>query len=246
MTKHFKFRLVAFLTLVNLLGSQIVFAADISVGPMGNFETGNSNNVPSSVPTYNAPTYTLTYNIPTQGNSGWQQIDTTNQNQQTGQNPFDSLTNGTDNASQDQLIMQGEQERVLTEEELDDFFEQLIRPNAYGTDPIGTFMRRLPRFGMSFFRQPASTFAPLENAPVTQSYRITAGDELSLTIWGIPEEGNYTFGVNRDGMAIIPHLGSVRLAGYTLNEAERVIQARLNQYYTGYQMNLSMGRLSSI
>ena len=47
-------------------------------------------------------------------------------------------------------------------------------------------------------------------------------------------------------MAVIPHLGSVRLAGYTLDEAERILQARLNQYYTGYQMNLSMGRLSSI
>ena len=47
-------------------------------------------------------------------------------------------------------------------------------------------------------------------------------------------------------MATIPHLGSIRLAGYTLFEAEKVIQARLNQYYTGYQMNLSMGRLSSI
>ena len=72
------------------------------------------------------------------------------------------------------------------------------------------------------------------------------GDEITLTLWGIPEEGNFKFVINRDGFATIPHIGAIRLAGYTLQEAERVIQSRLNQYYTGYQMNLSMGRLRSI
>ncbi len=243
MTKKFKFRFVAFLTLLNLLGCQIVFAADVSVGPMGTFENGNNNNAPSSVPSINAPTYTPTYNTPSQNNSGWQQIDSTNQNRQTEQNPYGSFLNDNQNS---QPFMQNEQETTITEEELDDFFEQLIRTNALGEDPVGTFLRRIPRYGMSFFRQPASTFAPSDNSPVTQNYRINIGDQLSLTIWGIPEEGNYTFEVNRDGMAVIPHLGSVRLAGYTLDEAERILQARLNQYYTGYQMNLSMGRLSSI
>ena len=47
-------------------------------------------------------------------------------------------------------------------------------------------------------------------------------------------------------MANIPHIGVVRLAGYTLEGAERILSARLGQYYTGFQMNLSMGRLRSI
>ncbi|MBQ7594254.1 MAG: SLBB domain-containing protein, partial [Synergistaceae bacterium] len=70
--------------------------------------------------------------------------------------------------------------------------------------------------------------------------------EITLTIWGIPEEGNYRLVVDRDGMANIPHIGVVRLAGYTLAGAERILSARLGQYYTGFQMNLSMGRLRSI
>ena len=136
-------------------------------------------------------------------------------------------------------------EQNLTNEEIEDYFTQILEGNNEKS-PVGDLIRRMPRFGMNFFRQAPSTFAPEDRSPVTQNYRINIGDELTINIWGIPEEGNYTVSVNRDGMTTIPHIGAVRIAGYTMAEAERVIQARLNQYYTGYQMNLSMGRLSSI
>ena len=132
-----------------------------------------------------------------------------------------------------------------TEAEINSYFDQVLFSRTEG-NAMSSLMRRLPRFGMSFFRRPPSTYAPMDNVPVTQDYRIGVGDEVTLTLWGIPEEGNFRVIVNRDGMATIPHIGAVRLAGYTLAEAERVIAARLNQYYTGYQMNLSTGRLRSI
>ena len=107
-----------------------------------------------------------------------------------------------------------------------------------------SLMQGLPRYGMSFFSN--TNYSPSASAPITQGYRINVGDEITLTLWGIPEEGIYKVNINRDGMASIPHIGVIRLAGYTIPEAERVLQSRLNQYYTGYQMNLSMGALSSI
>ena len=139
---------------------------------------------------------------------------------------------------------QNDRTGMLTEQEVNDYFDRLL--NRSEGNPMGDLFRRLPRYGMSFFRRPPSTYAPQDSVPVTQGYRIGVGDEMMLTIWGIPEEGNFRFSVNRDGMAAIPHIGMVRLAGYTMTEAERVISARLSQYYTGFQMNLSMGRLSSI
>ena len=132
-----------------------------------------------------------------------------------------------------------------TAAEIDRYFDQILFSRSAG-NPMRDIMRRLPRFGMSFFRRPPSTYAPEDNVPVTQDYRIGTGDEITLTLWGIPEEGNFRVIVNRDGIATIPRIGAVRLAGYTLQEAEKIIAARLNQYYTGYQMNLSMGRLRSI
>ena len=134
---------------------------------------------------------------------------------------------------------------LLTEEEINEYFDAILSSNNTER-PISVLFRRLPRYGMSFFRQPPSTYAPMISAPVTQGYRIGVGDEMTLTVWGIPEEGNFRFSINRDGMAAVPHIGMVRLAGYTLTEAERIISARLSQYYTGFQMNLSMGQLSSI
>lgn len=132
-----------------------------------------------------------------------------------------------------------------SDEEINGYFSQILSARSEG-NAMRQLMQRLPRYGMSFFRRPPSTYAPMDSVPVTQDYRIGVGDEITLTLWGIPEEGNYRVIVNRDGLATIPHIGAVRLAGYNLSEAERIIQARLNQYYTGYQMNLSMGRLRSI
>ena len=100
---------------------------------------------------------------------------------------------------------------------------------------------------MSFFSSSsAQSYTPSDSVPVAQDYKIGVGDEMTISIWGIPEEGNFKFVIDRNGMAILPRIGAVRLAGYTFAEAERILHSRLNQYYTGYQMNLSMGRLNSI
>ena len=133
----------------------------------------------------------------------------------------------------------------LTASEINGYFEEILASGTTG-NPMGALMRRLPRYGMSFFRRPPSTFAPRDSVPVTLDHRINVGDSMTLSIWGIPEEGNFNFTVNRDGMARIPRIGVVRLAGMTMGQAENIIRGRLNQYYSGFQMNLSMGRLSSI
>lgn len=148
----------------------------------------------------------------------------------------------------------------LTEEEINQFFEKALNWNeAYLKElkemgkntgatrtPIEQLLRRLPRYGMNFFRQPPSTYAPLDSVPVTPDYLLGPGDEMTITLWGIPEEGSYQVQIGRDGMAIVPHIGAVRLAGYNLTEAQRVLHARFDQYFTGYQLNVSMGSLRSI
>ena len=68
----------------------------------------------------------------------------------------------------------------------------------------------------------------------------------AVVLWGMPDEGSFNVTINRDGMAVIPHIGAVRLAGYSLKEAKRILKARFDQYFTDYQMNVSMGGLRSI
>ena len=138
------------------------------------------------------------------------------------------------------------EETPLTEEEINEYFNEILESGTTGGNTFGRLFRRLPRYGMSFFRRPPSTYAPMDSIPVAQDYRISVGDEMTLSIWGFPEEGNYNFVIRRDGTAVLPRIGTVRLAGYTFAEAESILNQRLSKYYTGYEMHLSMGRLSSI
>ena len=156
----------------------------------------------------------------------------------------------TQNQSQDNLATPPS----LSNAEIEELFSQLLssqNTNVSSNDalasPANQFFYGVPRYGMSFFNpELSSSYTPSDSVPVAQDYRINVGDEMTLSIWGIPEEGNFSFTVNRDGMVTLPRVGTVRIAGYTFSEAERIIRTRLSQYYTGYQMNLSMGRLSSI
>lgn len=139
-----------------------------------------------------------------------------------------------------------QEDSTITEDEINRYFEEALDTGRVGGNPVERLLRRLPRYGMSFFRQPVSTYAPLDSVPVTPDYMLGPDDEMTITIWGIPEEGSYRVRIDRDGMAIVPHIGAVRVAGYTLPEAQRILRARLDQYFTGYQLNVAMGSLKSI
>jgi protein involved in polysaccharide export with SLBB domain len=53
---------------------------------------------------------------------------------------------------------------------------QLMIANSMG--------KQLPIYGVNLFRNPPSTFAPLNIVPVTPEYVIGPGDELLIQIWG--------------------------------------------------------------
>src|SRR3970040_518252 len=55
-----------------------------------------------------------------------------------------------------------------------DFQEFIYRPTG----------ERLPLYGYDLFRAAPSTFAPLENVPVTPEYLVGPGDELMIRAWG--------------------------------------------------------------
>ncbi|MDR1916155.1 MAG: SLBB domain-containing protein [Synergistaceae bacterium] len=134
--------------------------------------------------------------------------------------------------------------------EVNQYFDQMLDTQILDTknvvsNPVGELLSRLPRYGMSFFRQPPSTYAPLDRVPVTSGYILGPDDELLITLWGMME-GSYNVTINRDGLANVPHVGAIRLAGYTLDEAKRALKSAFDQYFTDYQMNVAMGSLRSV
>jgi protein involved in polysaccharide export with SLBB domain len=103
---------------------------------------------------------------------------------------------------------------------------------------------RLTQYGYSLFRLPVSTFAPVNNVPVSGDYLIGPGDELKILMWG---RINRTFDlqVDRAGAIAIPEVGPLQVAGLSFAQARKLVEERAGQI-TGVQVDLTMGRLRTI
>ena len=72
--------------------------------------------------------------------------------------------------------------------------------------------RQLNRFGQDLFREVSSTYAPVQNTPVTPDYLVGPGDELLIRAWGsINVEVRAP--VDRNGQIYVPKVGAINVAG---------------------------------
>ena len=103
----------------------------------------------------------------------------------------------------------------------------------------------LPIFGASLFENVPSTFAPVDNIPVTPDYAVGPGDELLLQIWGqVNQQGSYI--VDRTGAISIPQLGTVHVAGVHFADLRSFLQGQFGRVYRNFDLNVNMGQLRSI
>ncbi len=101
------------------------------------------------------------------------------------------------------------------------------------------------RFGSSLFDSEVSTFAPTDNAPVPDSYRLGVGDELVVQLYG-KENDQLFLEVGRTGEASFPKLGSIALSGLSFEDARDLIKTRVAQQLIGVDAVVTMGRLRAI
>jgi protein involved in polysaccharide export with SLBB domain len=115
-------------------------------------------------------------------------------------------------------------------------FQQMIA-NSIG--------KTLPIYGASLFRNPPSTFAPLNMVPVTPDYVIGPGDELLIQVWGqVTLNSRYT--VDRSGSIYIPQVGSLHVAGLTFAQMQEYLKAQFGRVFRNFDLNVNMGQLRSI
>jgi polysaccharide export outer membrane protein len=119
-------------------------------------------------------------------------------------------------------------------------FEQFISGNYPLT--ISTYIKQ---FGYDLFKKPPSTFAPVEKVPVGPDYVIAPGDEIIITVWG-KIEGQWSVVVDRDGNIALPKLGILGVTGLSFKELKDLLYKEFSKYYTGFEMNVSMGALRTI
>ena len=103
----------------------------------------------------------------------------------------------------------------------------------------------IKQFGYDLFRQPPATFAPVDNVPVGPDYVLGPGDEIKITVWG-KVEGQWSVFVDRDGNINLPKVGILGVAGLTFMELKGLLQKEFSRYFTGFEMNVSMGALRTI
>ncbi len=116
-------------------------------------------------------------------------------------------------------------------------FEQFISGKA----PL-TVSTDIKQFGYDLFRNPPSTFAPVEKVPVGPDYVIGPGDEIRITVWG-RIEGQWSAVVDRDGNINMPKIGILGVTGLSFKELKDLLYKEFSKYYTGFEMNVSMAVL---
>jgi protein involved in polysaccharide export with SLBB domain len=144
----------------------------------------------------------------------------------------DTTTNG------NQTQQQRQQMNVQTPLPLDSptEFQQMIA-NSIG--------KMLPIYGVNLFRNPPSTFAPLNAVPVTPDYVIGPGDELLIQVWG-QVTLNSRFTVDRSGSIYIPQVGTVHVAGLSFAQMHDFLRAQMARVFRNFDLNVNMGQLRSI
>lgn len=80
---------------------------------------------------------------------------------------------------------------------------------------------------------------------VNSDYVIGPGDTLLINIWGSVQE-SFPVDVDREGKIMLPKSGPLYIWGMKLKEAEARITQRLNQFYTNFNVDVSLGKLRNI
>jgi len=109
-------------------------------------------------------------------------------------------------------------------------------------DSVG---RVLPLFGQSYFGQPPSTFAPIDQLQVSDDYIIGAGDELRIRIWG-QVEADLRVMVDRSGQIYIPQVGEISVAGIHYGQLEERLKREISKVFKNFNITASVGKLRSI
>ena len=105
--------------------------------------------------------------------------------------------------------------------------------------------RARTRYGRALFSRDVSTFAPTDDAPVPESYRLGVGDQLVVQLFG-KENEQLNLQIGRSGDISFPKLGSITLSGLTFEDARDLIKTRVEQQLIGVDAVVSMGRLRAI
>ena len=107
-------------------------------------------------------------------------------------------------------------------------------------------------FGHYVFKTKNLNFVPSYNIPTPANYKLSAGDEVVIDVWGAVVT-NISAEISPEGSIYIPDLGPVYIYGQTVAQAEKQLKGYLSKIYSGLSedvpdtfMKLSLGKIKSV
>ena len=141
----------------------------------------------------------------------------------------------TDNGGAPNSINRNQQQQFIPQEPLTEF-QKLV---AASTQQV------LPIFGQELFRGVPSTFAPVDQVPVTPDYVIGPGDEVRIRVWG-QVNFNADLKVDRSGDIYLPQVGRIHVTGFAFADLSQQIRSQIARVYRNFDLTVDLGQLRSI
>ena len=132
----------------------------------------------------------------------------------------------------------GKVNRFVTSEEITEGQTLTLKLDKNGnlvSDSITIFKEEVVEdqvFGRNIFNTKNLTFEPSTNLPTPNNYRLGAGDQVIIDIWGTSQVSIQET-ISPDGAISIDNLGLVFLNGMTVNQATSYLRKELNKIYAG-------------
>ena len=100
-------------------------------------------------------------------------------------------------------------------------------------------------FGRDIFNNKSLSFEPNMNIATPPNYRLGAGDQVFVDIWGASQE-NFDCTVSPDGAILIEGFGPISVGGLTVKEANSLLKRQLGARYSSSNIQLTLGQTKTI
>lgn len=100
-------------------------------------------------------------------------------------------------------------------------------------------------FGRDIFNNRQLTFEPEMNIPTPADYKLGAGDEVYVDIWGASQK-SLTATVSPDGSIDLEGYGPVQVSGLTVEQANARLKSTIGARYGGSSVRLTVGQTRTI
>ncbi len=100
-------------------------------------------------------------------------------------------------------------------------------------------------FGHNIFNNEYLTFEPNTNMATPANYRLGAGDNVIIDVWGASQQ-TFTGVISPDGTVVIEGVGPIQLAGLSVADATARIRGTLGRFYSNSQISLAVGEMRTI